>query len=134
MDTLETLYFPDTVITTDGQSPLFLFFDLVHFLQPVEGDESEQPTAGLSDTFMDKGFCQVHTPAPLGTDRDRFLHLVHDIEKRKDDYAAQLSSLTIASMSAPQRNNEASKSAILSELLGESHDLEAEEKDRKSVV
>jgi len=128
MDTLETLYFPDTVITTDGQSPLFLFFDLVHFLQPVEGDESEQPTAGLSDTFMDKGFCQVHTPAPLGTDRDRFLHLVHDIEKRKDDYAAQLSSLAIASMSAPHRNNEASKSAILSELLGESRDLEAEEK------
>jgi hypothetical protein len=129
MDTLKTLYFPDTVITTDGQSPLFLFFDLVHFLQPVEEDGAEQPAARLSDTFMDKGFCQVHTPAPLGIDRDRFLHLVHDIEKRKDDYAAQLSSLTIASMSAPHRNNEGSKSAILSELLGRSQDLEAKEKE-----
>jgi hypothetical protein len=129
MGTLETLYFPDTVIKTDSQSPLFLFFDLVHLLQPVEADHDHNPATGFSDTFMDQGFCQVHTPAPLGNDRNRFLHLVNDIQTRKDDYAAQLSSLAIASMSTQHRNNESSKSAILSELLGGSRDLDAKEKE-----
>ena len=122
MDTLETLYFPDTVIATDGQSPLFLFFTPVHFLQPVETDESDDSTDGpairSTDTFMDTGFCQGHTPVPLDADRDRFLHLVHDIEKRKDDYAAQLSALTIASMSAPKKRDEETGFAIVSSLLG----------------
>ena len=131
MDTLETLYFPDTVIATDGQSPLFLFFDKVHFLRPVETDESgdsaDGPATGSPDTFMDGGFCQGHTPVPLGADRDRFLHLVHDIERRKDDYAAQLSALTIASMSAPGKGDEDTGFAIVSSLLGGLDTNEAKE-------
>jgi hypothetical protein len=67
---------------------------------------------------MDGGFCQGHTPAPLGADRDRFLHLVHDIEQRKDDYAAQLSALTLASLSAPKKGNDETGFAIVSSLLG----------------
>ena len=127
MDTLETLYFPDTVIATDGQSPLFLFFNQVHFLRPVETNEADEATTGSPDTFMDEGFCQGHTPVPLGADRDRFLHLVHDIEKRKDDYAAQLSALTIASMSAPKKGNEETGFAIVSSLLGGLDTNEAKE-------
>jgi hypothetical protein len=117
MDTLETLYFPDTVIATDGQSPLFLFFNLVHLLQPVETDETDSPAAGPSDTFMDRRFCQVHTPAPLGADRERFLRLVSDIQNRKDDYAAQLSALTVASLSAPKGSNGDSRHEIITSLF-----------------
>ncbi len=131
MDTLETLYFPDTVTATDGQSTLFLFFDKVHFLRPVETNEADaaadDPTAGLTDTFMDGGFCQGHTPVPLGADRDRFLRLVHDIEQRKDDYAAQLSALTIASMSAPKKGTDETGFAIVSSLLGGLDSDEAKE-------
>jgi hypothetical protein len=127
MDTLETLYFPDTVISTDGQSALFLFFGPVHVLQPVEMDDADHPTTEPTDTFMDKGFCQVHTPAPLGADRDRFLHLVNDIKNRKDDYAAQLSSLAIAAMSAPKNDGEDSRHAIVSSLFGGPQDPTARE-------
>jgi hypothetical protein len=118
MATLETLYFPDTVLTTDGQSALFLLFSPVHILKPVETDETDPPITGPTDTFMDAGFCQVHTPAPLGTDRGRFLHLVNDIQNRKDDYAAQLSALTIASMSVPRSSGEDSRHEIVSSLFG----------------
>jgi hypothetical protein len=128
MDTLETLYFPDTIINTDAQSALFLLFNPVHVLQPVEMNEADDPTAEPIDTFMDKGFCQVHTPAPLGEDRDRFLHLVNDIKMRKDDYAAQLSSLAIASMSASKGGGEESRQAIVSSLFGGPQDLAAKEK------
>lgn len=118
MDTLETLYFPDTVIADDAHSSLFLFFDIVHILQPVERDEADLQAAGISDTFMDTRFCQVHTPAPLGSEKKRFLRLVHDIRERKDDYAAQLSALTIASLSATEKNREESRSSIISSLFG----------------
>ncbi len=116
MNTLETLYFPDTVITTDGRL-LFLFFDRVHILQPVEDHEADRQAQDLSDSFMDQRFCQVHTPAPLGADRSRFLHLVRDIEKRTDDYAAQLSSLAIASLSAPADDKEESRYSLISSLF-----------------
>ncbi len=117
MDTLETLYFPDTVMTDDSPS-LFLFFNNVHILQPVEDDETAPRATGTPDTFMDEQFCQVHTPAPLGPDRDRFLRLVKDIKERKDDYAAQLSSLTIASLSASNKNDEESRHSIITSLFG----------------
>jgi hypothetical protein len=129
MDTLETLYFPDTVIADDAHSSLFLFFDTVHILQPVERDEADLQAAGISDTFMDKRFCQVHTPAPLGSEKKRFLRLVHDIRERKDDYAAQLSSLTIASLSTPEKNREESRSSIISSLFGPAP--QDHEKDKK---
>jgi hypothetical protein len=118
MNSLETLFFPDTVITMGSCSPLFLFYNLVHFLQPVEMENKDRPAAEPPNTFMEKGFCQGHTPAPLGTDRNRFLRLVHDIESRKDDYATQLSSLTIAAMSAPKNSGEDSKQQIMASLLG----------------
>jgi len=129
MGTLETLYFPDTIIAKNGQSPLFLLFGRVHYLRPVETDPGQ--TAGLSDTFMDTAFCQAHTPAPLGADRTRFLRLITDIRQRKDDYAAQLSSLAIASMSAPRSGDENAPSAILSTLMGGAPSQGEKEKDAR---
>jgi len=66
---------------------------------------------------METGFCQVHTPSRLGTDRDRFLHLVNDIKSRKDNYVEQLSYLSIASLSEQPRQGDPSKQTIISSLL-----------------
>jgi len=50
-------------------------------------------------------------------DRDRFLHLLHDISNKKDAYVEQLSYLTLASLSDPASRGDNSKQAILSSLL-----------------
>jgi len=120
MNTLDTLYFPDTVLPIHEQLPLALFFHTIHLLQPVEKDEKEdqgEPSDPGSYPFTEKGFCQVHTPSRLGADRDRFLHLIHDIRTKKDAYVEQLSYLTLASLSAPATRGDNSKQAILSSLL-----------------
>jgi len=120
MNTLNTLYFPDTVLPAHQQFPLALFFNSIHLLQPVEAADKEEPgpsSAPGSYPFMETGFCQVHTPSPLGTDRDRFLHLLHDIRTKKDNYVEQLSYLSLASLSAPATRGDQSKQTIISSLL-----------------
>jgi hypothetical protein len=112
MKTLETLYFPDTAILSIRQLPLFLLFPTVHIIAPVEDDQQK------TETFITKNFYRYHTPHPLGEDRQRFLYLINDIQNRKDDYAAQLSHLTLASMSEKQNTGESSKHQIVSSLLG----------------
>jgi len=116
MNSLNSLFFPGTDIYSIRQYPLFLLFQKIHLIRPVEnnpvdaGDES-------TDSFIKSGFCQEHTPCPLGEHRNRFLHLVTDIKNRQDDYAAQLSSLVLASQSAPPLIDEDSEQAIMSSLL-----------------
>jgi len=116
MNSLNSLFFPGTDIYSIRQYPLFLLLQKIHLIRPVEnnpvdaGDES-------TDSFIKSGFCQEHTPCPLGEHRNRFLHLVTDIKNRQDDYAAQLSSLVLASQSAPPLIDEDSEQAIMSSLL-----------------
>lgn len=112
MKTLETLYFPDTAVLSPRQLPLFLLFPTVHIIAPVEDDPQNQ------DLLMNNRFCKIHTPHPLADDRQRFLYLINDIQNRKDDYAAQLSHITLASMSQHQDTDELSKHQIVSSLLG----------------
>lgn len=117
MNSLDTLYFPGTDINSVRQYPIFLLFQRVHLLIPVEGDPVEGGVES-PDSFIKSGFCQVHTPCPLGRDRNRFLHLVEEIKTRKDDYAGQLSSLTLAAMSGgPARAEEESERSIVRSLL-----------------
>lgn len=116
MNTLDTLYFPGTDIHSVRQYPIFLLFQKVHLITPVEGDPVEGGKES-PDSFIKSGFCQVHTPCPLGKDRNRFLHLVEDIKSRKDDYAAQLSSLTLASMSTTNAQTEDSERNIVRSLF-----------------
>lgn len=118
MNTQDTLYFPGTVIFSGSQYPLFLLFPQVHILQPVEAEANDGTAAEPSDIFIKNGFCQAHTPCPLGDDRKRFLHLIADIKNRKDDYAAQLSGLTVAAMSAPRPQGDDTAQEIVSSLLG----------------
>ena len=137
MNTLDTIYFPDTVLPAHQQLPLALFFNTIHLLQPVEGDEQKDQEP-LSDSgshlFTESGFCQVHTPSRLGADRDRFLHLLHDIRNKKDAYVEQLSYLTLASLSAPASRGDSSKQAILSSLLqGMEQDSAGDEQERLAL-
>lgn len=131
MNTLDTLYFPDTVLPLHRQLPLALFFNTIHLLQPVEQDGKEGqdiPSVTGTHLFTERGFCQEHTPSRLGVDRDRFLHLLHDIRTRKDDYVQQLNYLSLASLSAPASRGDSSKQTIISSLVhgmdqdGGSHD------------
>ncbi|MBC8207572.1 MAG: hypothetical protein H8E79_00160 [Desulfobulbaceae bacterium] len=115
MNILTTLYFPQTQLPVHHRLPLSLLFDQLHLLQPVEKAPDHAPVPD-DDHFMESDFCQVHTPAPLGTDRDRFLHLVQDIRERKDDYTSQLSALTLAALSGKEQTQERSHNDILGAL------------------
>lgn len=113
MNSLKTLYFPATAIHSPRLYPIFLLFQNVHLLSPVE-DSEESP-----DSFMNSGFCQAHTPCPLGPERHRFLRLVADIKSGKDGYAAQLSSLTLAAMTKDRaQTEEESERSIVRSLHG----------------
>lgn len=112
MNSLNTLYFPATAIHSPRLYPIFLLFQNVHLLSPVE-DGKESP-----DNFIKSGFCQVHTPCPLGQERNRFLRLVADIKSGNDEYAAQLSSLTLAAMTGVPSQTEDSERSIVRSLHG----------------
>lgn len=133
MNSLNTLYFPDTLIQTSRQYPLFLLFKPLNLLLPVEQDTtSEQKPA---DIFTENDFCQVHTPLPLGEEKDRFLHLIRDITTRKDDYAAQLSALSLAAMSETSSRGDESRQSIISSLVGsKSSSATAREEEQKDTL
>jgi len=116
MNILETLYFPDTAIQSERQYPLFLLFSKVNIIHLIEPDTGEPEDK--ADSFMYGKLCQAHTPSPLGDDKDRFLYLINDIKNRKDDYAAQLGHLTLASLSRDTPKGEDAKHQIMSTILG----------------
>ncbi|MFT5730288.1 MAG: hypothetical protein ACI8PB_004466 [Desulforhopalus sp.] len=128
MNSLKTVLFPATVIHSIRQYPIFLLFSQINIISAVESHEKESPEES-TDTFINSGLCQVDTPCPLGENLDRFLHLVTDIRTRKDDYAAQLSSLTLAAMSSSQNSGEESERAIINEFITP-RDVSAEEKQQ----
>ncbi len=116
MNSLNTLYFPGTDIFSIRQYPIFLLFQKIHLIKPVEKDPADSDEES-SDSFIKSGFCQVHTPCPLGENRKKFLYLVEDIRNRKDDYAAQLSSLILASKSGPTAGDDESERSIINSLF-----------------
>jgi hypothetical protein len=128
MNSLNTLYFPGTTVNSLRLYPIFLLFQKVHLLSPVE-DSSETGDNESPDSFIKSGFCQVHTPCPLGKDRNRFLRLVADIKAGKDDYAAQLSSLTLAGMNGGSARKEESERSIVRSLTG-TEELPAETQEK----
>lgn len=131
MNTLEALYFPGTEIYSASQFPVFLLFGRLHLIKPVEESEQRDDTG---DIFTTAGLCQAHTPCPLGDQRERFEHLVRDIRERKDDYATQLSNLTVASFSAKKKSVDDSSRSIVSSLLGTPETKEDEEDIRNTEL
>jgi len=130
MNSLNTLLFPGTTIHSIRQFPLFLLLRKIHILQPVE-DEPDTASAEPSDNFIKSGFCQVHTPCPLGESRKRFQHLVQDISTRKDDYAAQLSALTLATLSDSDENTLSEREIISSIKTPTQHTIEVKKEIEK---
>jgi hypothetical protein len=119
MNSLNTLFFPGTEIYSIRQYPIFLLFQKLHLIKPVEDDLVGSGNE-FSDSFIKSGFCQVHTPCPLGEHRNRFLHLIEDIRNRKDDYTAQLSALVLAANSGRSGRSaidEDSERGIIASLL-----------------
>ncbi|WP_163339113.1 hypothetical protein [Desulfopila sp. IMCC35008] len=131
MNTLEALYFPGTEIYSASQFPVFLLFGKLHLIKPVEEPEQGDDTA---DIFTTAGLCQAHTPCPLGDQRERFEHLIRDIRERKDDYAAQLSNLTVSSFSAKKKSVDDSSRSIVSTLLGKTETKEDEDDIRNNEL
>ncbi len=127
MNSLETLYFPDTAIVSTRQATLALLFPKIYVVQPVEAIMPENPDS--MDTFMSSPFCQALPLHPLGEDRERFLYLINDIKNRKDDYAAQLSHVTLASMSETKSKGGEARHQILSTLLGRTPQNSAQSDD-----
>ena len=111
MQSLNSLYFPETVLPQHLRNTLLLLPDTLHFLQPVEGDDSTS-----ADLFMEKGICQAHTPSPLGKDRDRFLGLIREIQEQKNSNAEQFSSLTLAHLSEEMQRGDQNHRSIMTNL------------------
>lgn len=136
MQSLNSLYFPQTALPHHQRNCLLLLPDTLHLLQPVEPSGEETDESSDSDLFMESGICQVHTPSPLGTDRDRFLGLINEIMTRKDSYAEQLSNLTLANLSKGKDSGEQSHLAIMANLLDGQGliNKEAEEEDQSEKL
>ncbi len=139
MQSLNSLYFPETLLPRHLRNCLLLLPDTLHLLQPVEAVEAVDSETGEStdtDLFMEQGICQVHTPSLLGKERDRFIGLIKEIQTRKDGFAEQLSSLTLAHLSDQQGPGDHTHQAIMSSLLGGQvpGDSDSEEESRKATL
>ncbi len=117
MQSLNSLYFPETVLPHHLRNCLLLLPDTLHSLQPVEPDPAETDPPASNDLFMEQSICQAHTPSPLGKDRERFMGLLEEIRTRKDSFAEQLSSLTLAHLSHDQGHGEHNHQTIMSTIL-----------------
>jgi len=130
MQSLNSLYFPETVLPRDLRTCLLLLPDTLHLLQPVEPDSQKTDKSTDSDLFMEQGICQVHTPSLLGKDRERFMGLIRGIRQQKDSIAEQLSALTLAHLSQEQNRGEHNRQAIMGSLQnGRLPDTHNSEKD-----
>lgn len=125
MQSLDSLYFPETVLSHHLRNTLLLLPDTLHFLQPVEG---ENFTA--NDLFMEKGICQAHTPFPLGKDKDRFLALIGEIQEQKSSNAEQFSHLTLAHLSEELQRGDQNHRSIMANLKA-GHVTSTPEEDAK---
>ncbi|MCL7488346.1 MAG: hypothetical protein M8357_09270 [Desulfobulbaceae bacterium] len=117
MKNTSVVIFPDTVPAPQVLTSLVPVFDQVVYCQPVENDDPGESLNPLGAGMTERQLCRLHAPAPLGEDRERFLRLVKDLRQRPDDYAAQLSHVSLAGMSAGSRPASESRSTILSSLL-----------------
>ena len=117
MQSLNSLYFPETVLPRHLRNCLLLLPDTLHLLQPVEPDGTKADETAESDLFTEQGICQVHTPSLLGKDRERFMGLIREIRQQKDSIAEQLSALTLAHLSQEQNSGEHNHHAIMASLL-----------------
>ena len=122
MNSLSTLYLPDTGPDPRQLAGLLLFFDSIFHYLPVEAPANDQNTTPATSTDL----CTAYAPAPCGSERDRFLRLVADFDKLRNA-PGQLSTLSLAALAARQHGDpdEISSGAVFSALTG-SHERQAD--------
>lgn len=133
MKNIAAVIFPDTEPREQMLVPLVPVFARVVYCQPVENDDTGDSLDPFLNSLVDRKFCDFHVPAPLGKDRDRFLRLVKDIQNRRDDYAAQLTHLSLAGISSGSHGSNETKTSILGDLLSR-HGIENENQEMVEKV
>ena len=116
MNNTTACIFPETSPNESLIFPLVQVFGQLVYLQAVEDEPlgTGFPTPFI-EQLLQQGTLQLFTPAPLGDQRERFLALTGDMQKRRDDYTSQLSMLTLAGLS--RRDQTETKNSILTNLL-----------------
>lgn len=128
------ILFPDTVPDEQVLFPLVPVFQPIVYCQPVEnGQENGGKYSHLHEEFYRHALYELMFPAPLGADKERFLHLLSDLRHRGDDYAAQLTRLSLASLGSRSGREPETKSSILSNLL-DRHGIRQAKHDMKELV
>jgi len=116
MNDIIACVFPETLPDEALLFPLVQVFGQLVYMQAVENEPLDQDrSTPFIEQLLQHGILQLHTPIPLGVQRQRFLALTGDIKNRRDDYASQLSMLSLAGLS--RREQQESKNSILTELL-----------------
>lgn len=132
MNKITACIFPETLPDESLLFPLVQVFEQLVYLQAVEDEPLEKDGTSLfTRQLLRQGTLQMLTPIPLGEQRERFLALISDIQKRRDDYTSQLSMLTLAGL--PQRRGTESKNAILTTLL-QSGNIESRKEEEKELL
>lgn len=125
--------FPDTMPQERILFPLLQFFDQVVYLRPVEDDTPDQENVPpfFRQALADKAIT-FDCPAPLGDDKERFLHLVRDLRSRPDDYAGQLANLSLAGLG--RHSESESKTTIISTLFQQKALADRQDEQRIMVL
>jgi len=132
MNTNTVCIFPDTMVRAEVLFPLVQVFEPVVYLRPVENDLPV--TAELSSLCREMvvlDLVRFDCPAPLLDNRDRFVRLVHDLQHRRDDYAGQLSHLSLAGLGNSGQTE--TKTSIISTLLKQTG-IQNEEDEQRAMI
>lgn len=130
MTTTLACVFPETLPDAAFVSPLVQVFARVVYVQPVENEPLLSPSPLLQE-LRQSGRLQTLVPAPLGADRDRFLALIADMQRRGPDYTTQLEMLTLASLNHKSDRGESSPQMIAS-LLART-DIKEDEREKLAL-
>jgi hypothetical protein len=133
MNTNTVCIFPDTMPRAEVLFPLVQVFEPVVYLRPVENDA---PVAAdlspLCREMVDRDLVRFDCPAPLLDNRDRFVQLVHDLQHRRDDYASQLSHLSLAGLGNSGKTE--TQASIISTLLKQTGIQEEQDEQRVMIL
>ncbi len=135
MKRYSAVIFPETVPDEQVLVPLVHVFQPLVYCRPVEtepGDNTEG--SPLVTGLLRHSLVRIACPAPLGPDRERFLHLLSDLRHRGGEYSAQLTHVSLAGLGPAGRKKTETKSSIISDLL-KRHGIEGDEgRDRRAML
>lgn len=133
MNTNTVCIFPDTMPRAEVLFPLVQVFEPVVYLRPMENDTPvDADLSPLCREMVDRDLVRFDCPAPLLDNRDRFVQLVHDLQHRRDDYASQLSHLSLAGLGNSGKTE--TQASIISTLLKQTGVQEEQDEQRVMIL